>query len=41
VLTVPSTVRFPAWFNPASLDASTKYEINIMDGTDGAVMAWT
>ena len=40
VLTVPSSVKFPGWFNSASLDASTKYEINIMDGTDGVVMAW-
>ena len=40
VLTVPNTVRFPAWFNSASLDASTTYEINIMDGINGAVMAW-
>ena len=41
VLTVPNTVLFPGWFNPASLSASTKYEINVMDGTDGAVMAWS
>lgn len=41
VLTIPDTVLFPEWFNPASLDASTVYEINIMDGIYGAVMTWT
>lgn len=41
VLTVPNTVKWPAWFDPSSLAASTTYEINILDGTLGAVMAWT
>lgn len=41
VLSVPSTVKWPGWFDPSSLDASTTYEINIMDGVYGAVMAWT
>ena len=41
VLTVPSSVKFPAWFDPTSLDASTTYEINIQDWVYGAVMAWT
>lgn len=41
VLSVPSTVKWPDWFNPSSLDASTTYEINVMDGILGAVMAWT
>ena len=41
VLTVPNTVRFPAWFDATSLDASTVYEINIAYGVYGAVMAWT
>lgn len=40
VLTIPSTVKWPSWFDPDSLDASTTYELNIMDGTLGAVMAW-
>lgn len=40
VLTVPSTIKWPDWFNPASLDANTTYEINIMDGVYGAVAAW-
>lgn len=40
VLTVPDTVIFPDWFDPTSLDASTVYEINIMDGVYGAVMVW-
>ena len=41
VLTVPNTVKFPAWFDSTSLDASTTYEINVQDGQFGAVMAWT
>lgn len=40
VLTVPNTVIFPAWFNSASLEPNTTYELNIMDGIYGAVMAW-
>lgn len=39
VLTLPSTVKFPdGEFVP---DADTTYELNIMDGIYGAVMAWT
>ena len=39
VLTLPSTVKFPdGTFTP---EANTTYEINIMDGVYGAVMAWT
>jgi len=39
VLTLPSTVKFPdGTFTP---EANTTYEINIMDGIYGAVMAWT
>ena len=41
VLTVPNTVKFPSWFDPTSLEASTTYEINILNGTLGAVMKWT
>lgn len=41
VLTVPNTVKWPAWFDPTSLDANTTYEINIMDGVYGAVGVWT
>lgn len=41
VLTVPNTVKFPAWFDPDSLDASKTYEINILNGVYGAVSAWT
>lgn len=40
VLTVPNTVKFPSWFDPTSLDANTTYEINVLNGTLGAVMAW-
>ena len=39
VLTLPNTVKFPdGEFVP---EANTTYEINIMDGVYGAVMAWT
>lgn len=41
VLTIPSTVKFPDWFDPTSLDTNTVYEINVMDGVYGAVMTWT
>lgn len=34
-----SGVSWPGWFNPNSLDASTTYEINIMNGL-GGVMSW-
>lgn len=40
VLTVPNTVIFPAWFDKTALATNTVYEINIMDGIYGAVMAW-
>lgn len=40
VLTVPSTVKWPEWFDPTSLAASTIYELNVIDGIYGAVMAW-
>lgn len=39
VLTLPSTVKFSdGAFTP---EANTTYEVNIMDGIYGAVMAWT
>jgi len=40
VLTVPNTVKFPEWFDPSNLSANTTYEISVMNGTYGAVMAW-
>lgn len=40
VLTVPNTVKFPSWFDPDNLDANTTYEINVLNGVYGAVMAW-
>ena len=40
VLTIPSTVKMPAWFNASSLEANTIYEINVMDGVYGVVMMW-
>ena len=40
VLTVPSTVKWPDWFDPTALDANTTYEINVMDGL-GVAVGWT
>lgn len=40
VLTLPSTVKFPEWFDPTSLETNTIYEICITDGVYGAVMSW-
>lgn len=41
VLTVPNTVKFPDWFDPASLNESVIYEISILDGVYGAVGIWS
>ena len=41
VLTIPSTVILPDWFDATSLEANTIYEISIVDGTYGAVMTWS
>lgn len=40
VLTLPSTVKFPEWFDPTSLETNTIYEICVTDGVYGAVMSW-
>ena len=40
VLTIPSTVKFPDWFDPTSLEQNTVYEINVLDGVYGVVTAW-
>lgn len=40
VLTVPNTVKFPDWFDATALEPNMVYEISIMNGTYGAVMAW-
>ena len=40
VLTVPNTVKWPAWFDATSLEANTTYEILITDATYGSVMTW-
>lgn len=40
ILTVPSTVKFPAWFDYTALEANTTYEIIITDGVYGGVMSW-
>lgn len=39
VVTLPSTVKFPD--GELTIEADTTYEINILDGVYGAVMAWT
>ena len=39
-LTIPSTVKFPDWFDPTKLETNTIYEINVLDGIYGAVMTW-
>lgn len=36
-LTVPSSVIWPEWFDKASLQANTKYDMKIVDGTFGSV----
>lgn len=41
VLTVPSAIMWPDWFDPTALEADTTYEINIMDGEYGAVAVWS
>lgn len=40
VLTVPNTVKWPAWFDATTLEADTTYEILITDGVYGSVMTW-
>lgn len=40
VLTLPSTVKFPEWFDATALEADTIYELCITDGIYGAVMSW-
>lgn len=40
VLTVPNTIKWPAWFDPTALEANVTYELNIMDGVYGAVGVW-
>lgn len=41
ILTIPSTVKLPEWFDADSLEANKTYEINILDGIYGAVSSWT
>lgn len=38
VLSLPNTVKMPSWF---TVEANKTYEISILDGIYGAVMAWT
>ena len=40
VLTLPSTVKFPEWFDATALEADTIYELCVTDGIYGAVMSW-
>lgn len=40
ILTVPNTVKWPDGFDPTSLEASTTYELNVVDGTLGGVLKW-
>lgn len=40
VLTMPSTVKMPEWFDATTLDTNTIYEILITDGVYGSVMTW-
>lgn len=40
VLTLPQTLKLPAWFDPTLLEAGTTYEINVLDGIYGVVMSW-
>ena len=40
VLTLPSTVKMPEWFDATTLETDTIYEILITDGTYGSVMTW-
>ena len=39
-ITVPSTVKWPAWFDAEALEANTTYEVLITDGIYGSVMTW-
>lgn len=39
VLTLPNTVKMPEWWD-GTCEPNTVYEINVMDGTYGAVMTW-
>ena len=40
VLTLPNTVKFPAWVDLTTLETNTTYEILITDGVYGSVMTW-
>lgn len=40
VLTVPSSVVWPDWFDPDNLEANRVYELNILDATWGVVTSW-
>lgn len=37
---ISKTIKWPAWFDPTSLEANAMYEINILNGVYGAVGIW-
>ena len=40
IVSLPQTVKLPAWFDISSLEDGTTYEIIITDGVYGGVMSW-
>ena len=40
VLTVPNTVKWPAWFDATNLETNTTYHLLFIDGVYGSVMSW-
>lgn len=40
VLTVPNTVKFPPWFDPANLETDVTYELIVRNGVYGTVGVW-
>ena len=40
VLSLPSTVKMPEWFDTEELSTNTIYEISIINGIYGTVMSW-
>jgi len=40
VLTVPGTVKFPAWFDKDHLETNVTYEITVRNGVYGTVGVW-
>lgn len=40
LLTIPSTINFPEWFDATALETNKVYEISIVDGVYAAVAYW-